>query len=84
MPIKQTHLRLDSVADQPLHSGASGSDEKISASKIQPLDSETKNNQEHDTSSRGVAGSDRNIDQARTNPLGGAGTAIHTDWFRLQ
>lgn len=61
---------------QPSHtmsSGASGSDEKISAAKIDPLASETKANVPHDQSSRGAVGSDRNIDQARIDPIGGAG-----------
>ena len=66
-----------------IHRGASGSDEKISASKIQPLDSETKHDQPHDQSSRGAAGSDRNIDQARIDPLGeqdqSHGTALQGD-----
>lgn len=60
-----------------MSSGASGSDEKISASKIQPLDSETKYNQTHDLSSRGVAGSDRNIDQTRINPTEGNRGRFH-------
>lgn len=63
--------------------GASGSDGKISASKIQPLDSEQKEDIPHDQSSRGVAGTDRSIDQTRIDPLGGAGqnktTAPHAD-----
>lgn len=45
----------------------------ISGAKIQPLDSETKANVPLDTSSRGSAGTDRTIDQARIDPLGGAG-----------
>jgi len=61
-----------------MSSGASGSDEKISASKIEPLDSETKYNQPHVQGSRGVVGTDRTIDQARTEPLGGAGQYQHT------
>ncbi|KIW97347.1 uncharacterized protein Z519_02739 [Cladophialophora bantiana CBS 173.52] len=36
--------------------GTSGSDEKISATKIQPLDSEVKANLPHDQSSGGAAG----------------------------
>ncbi|KAI6796221.1 hypothetical protein KC361_g4571 [Hortaea werneckii] len=60
-----------------MSSGASGSDEKISASKclphtqIQPLDSEQKFNTTHDLSSRGATGSDRNIDQTRLDPTAG-------------
>ncbi|KAI7527791.1 hypothetical protein KC331_g16116 [Hortaea werneckii] len=54
-----------------MSSGASGSDEKISASKIQPLDSEQKFNTTHDLSSRGATGSDRNIDQTRLEPTAG-------------
>ncbi|KAK5122886.1 hypothetical protein LTR85_003451 [Meristemomyces frigidus] len=54
-----------------MSSGASGSDEKISAAKIQPLDSDVKYNQTHDTSARGVAGTDRSIDQSRLEPLEG-------------
>ncbi|PSK46567.1 hypothetical protein B9Z65_5535 [Elsinoe australis] len=61
-----------------MSSGASGSDEKISAAKIQPLDSETKYNQARDQSSRGSAGSDRNLDQTRTEPLGVQGVGQHT------
>ncbi|EMC99882.1 hypothetical protein BAUCODRAFT_128589 [Baudoinia panamericana UAMH 10762] len=62
-----------------MSSGASGSDEKISGAKIQPLDSETKYNQTHDLSSRGVAGSDRNIDQSRIEPTeGNRGQYQHT------
>ncbi|KAJ9636273.1 hypothetical protein H2199_007948 [Coniosporium tulheliwenetii] len=53
--------------------GVTGSDEMISGAKIQPLDSETKANVPLDTSSRGSAGTDRTIDQARIDPLGGAG-----------
>ena len=56
-----------------MSSGASGSDEKISGSKIHPLASETKYNVPLDTSSRGVVGTDRNIDQARIDPVGGKG-----------
>ncbi|KAI4173791.1 MAG: hypothetical protein LQ348_006482 [Seirophora lacunosa] len=60
-----------------MSSGASGSDEKISAAKIDPLASETKANVPHDQSSRGAVGSDRNIDQARIDPIGGAGQYKH-------
>ena len=56
---------------------ASGSDEKISGTKITPLDSETKHGVEHDLSNRGAAGSDTAIDQARINPLGGAGMSFN-------
>lgn len=56
-----------------MSSGASGSDEKISGTKIDPLASEMKDNVPHDQSSCGVVGSDRNIDQARIDPIGGAG-----------
>ncbi|KAL9077879.1 MAG: hypothetical protein Q9157_003210 [Trypethelium eluteriae] len=52
---------------------------KISASKIEPLASEQKYNVEHDLSSRGAAGSDRNIDQARIDPVGGAGQYRHPE-----
>ena len=56
-----------------MSSGASGSDDKISGSKIDPLAPETKYNVPLDTSSRGVVGTDRNIDQARIDPVGGKG-----------
>lgn len=59
-----------------MSSGASGSDEKISATKIDPLASETKANVPHDQSSRGAVESDRNVDRARIAPLGGAGTSF--------
>ncbi|KAI9659045.1 MAG: hypothetical protein M1821_002005 [Bathelium mastoideum] len=62
-----------------MSSGASGSDEKISASKIDPLASDQKYGVEHDLSSRGAAGSDRNIDQTRVDPVGGAGQYRHPD-----
>ncbi|KIX96809.1 uncharacterized protein Z520_07529 [Fonsecaea multimorphosa CBS 102226] len=58
--------------------GTSGSDEKLSATKIQPLDSAVKEHQPHDQSSRGAAGTDRSIDQSRIDPLGGAGQYQHT------
>ncbi|KIW12591.1 hypothetical protein PV08_09869 [Exophiala spinifera] len=58
-------------------SGTSGSDEKISATKIDPLASDTKANQPHDQSSRGATGTDRSIDQSRIDPLGGAGRYKH-------
>ncbi|KAL8728156.1 MAG: hypothetical protein Q9181_005439 [Wetmoreana brouardii] len=57
-----------------MSSGASGSDEKISAAKIDPLASDVKANVPHDQSSRGAVGSDRNIDQARIEPVGGGAT----------
>ncbi|KAL9019978.1 MAG: hypothetical protein Q9185_002768 [Variospora sp. 1 TL-2023] len=60
-----------------MSSGASGSDEKISAAKIDPLASETKANVPHDQSSRGAVGTDRNIDQARIDPIGGVGQYKH-------
>ncbi|KAK8198754.1 hypothetical protein M8818_006621 [Zalaria obscura] len=56
-----------------MSTGASGSDEKISGAKIEPLDSETKYNTPHDQGSRGVVGTDRTIDQARIDPVGGHG-----------
>lgn len=52
---------------------ASGSDEKISGTKITPLDSEVKYGVEHDISNRGAVGSDTNIDKSRANPVGGSG-----------
>ena len=68
-----------------MSSGTSGSDEKISGSKIDPLASDIKANVPHDTSSRGVAGSDRNIDQARIDPIGGKGmpSAIYLSLFKI-
>ena len=59
-----------------MSSGASGSDEKISGSKIDPLASDIKDNVPKDLSSRGAAGSDHNIDQARIDPLGGKGVFL--------
>lgn len=56
-----------------MSSGASGSDEKISGSKIDPLASDTKANVPLDMSSRGAVGSDRTIDQARIDPIRGKG-----------
>lgn len=53
---------------------ASGSDEKVSGTKITPLESETKYGVEHDLGNRGAVGTDTNIDKSRTAPLGGAGT----------
>jgi hypothetical protein len=53
-----------------VHRGVVGSNENISASKVQPLDSEIKKGVSHDESDRGVAGTDRTLDQARTEPLG--------------
>jgi len=60
-----------------MSTGASGSDEKISASKIEPLASDVKTNVPHDQSSRGVVGTDRNIDQSRIDPIGGKGQYQH-------
>ncbi|GME22559.1 set domain-containing protein [Neofusicoccum parvum] len=57
--------------------GFTGRDETISGAKIQPLDSETKHNVEHDLSSRGAAGTDHSIDHARIEPLGGHGQFQH-------
>ncbi|KAL1636279.1 hypothetical protein SLS56_001259 [Neofusicoccum ribis] len=57
---------------------STGRDETISGAKIQPLDSETKHNVEHDLSSRGAAGTDHNIDHARIEPLGGHGKQAAT------
>ena len=59
-----------------MSSGTSGSDEKISGSKIDPLASDTKANVPLDMSSRGAIGSDRNIDQARIEPIGGRGVSL--------
>lgn len=52
---------------------ASGSDEKISGTKITPLESETKHGVEHDLGNRGAVGTNESIDKSRANPLGGAG-----------
>ncbi|KAL8701373.1 MAG: hypothetical protein Q9201_004942 [Fulgogasparrea decipioides] len=60
-----------------MSSGASGSDEKIPAAKIDPLASDVKANVPHDQSSRGAVGSDRNIDQARIEPVGGGDRFKH-------
>ncbi|MCJ1248755.1 hypothetical protein MMC30_005974 [Trapelia coarctata] len=49
-----------------------------SGAKIDPLASETKKGTPLDTSSQGVAGTDRNIDQARIHLLGGHGQYQHT------
>jgi len=56
--------------------GVTGSDKRLSATGIQPLQSEAKHGQPHDQSSRASAGSDRNIDQARLEPLGVQGTRV--------
>ncbi|KAK3716527.1 hypothetical protein LTR37_006423 [Vermiconidia calcicola] len=56
-----------------------GSDAKISGAKIDPLHSETKENVPRAESEGGVAGSDRNIDQARENPLGSQGVGKHPE-----
>ena len=56
-----------------MSTGASGSDEKISGAKIDPLASDQKEGIPHDQGSRGVAGTDRSIDQTRVEPLGGHG-----------
>ena len=73
-----------------MSSGASGSDEQISGSKVEPLASNAKEGVPLDTSSRGSVGTDRSIgespghlhrsitqltriDQARIDPVGGAG-----------
>ncbi|EKG13187.1 hypothetical protein MPH_09659 [Macrophomina phaseolina MS6] len=53
------------------------SNQKLSEAKIQPLDSETKHNIPHDESDRGVAGTNRAIDQARIDPIGGHGQYQH-------
>ena len=66
-------LRELIVTSFKMSSGASGSDENISASKIDPLASEEKHGVPHDTSSGGVTGTDRNIDQSRIDPMGGKG-----------
>ncbi|KAI4128138.1 MAG: hypothetical protein LQ338_002875 [Usnochroma carphineum] len=60
-----------------MSSGASGSDEKISATKIDPLASDVKANVPHDQSSRGFVGTDRTIDQARIDPVGGGDRYKH-------
>lgn len=56
---------------------STGSDAKISGSKIEPLDSEQKEGVSRDESGGGAAGTDVNIDQARIDPVGGKGRAIH-------
>ncbi len=45
----------------------------ISGTKIEPLDSPLKTNTPLDMSARGATGTNRTIDQARIDPLGGAG-----------
>lgn len=60
-----------------MSSGTSGSDEKISGAKIDPLASDQKTGGPHDMASRGVTGTDRNIDQARIDPIGGKGQYSH-------
>ena len=44
-----------------MSTGASGADEKIGGSKIEPLATEVKNDTPLDTSSRGATGADRSI-----------------------
>ena len=53
--------------------GVTGASETIAGSKIEPLDSKQKAGVEHALTGRGAAGPDTNIDQARIDPLGGAG-----------
>ena len=53
-----------------------GSDAKISGAKIEPLASETKEGVQSDPGGGGVAGKDRDIDQARMEPLGGHGKPL--------
>ncbi|KAJ9663640.1 hypothetical protein H2198_000652 [Neophaeococcomyces mojaviensis] len=62
-----------------MSTGTSGSNENISSSKIQSLDSDQRTGVPHDQSSRGVVGTDRSIDQARIDPLGDKGVGQHTD-----
>ncbi|KAL9110841.1 MAG: hypothetical protein Q9227_004641 [Pyrenula ochraceoflavens] len=52
-------------------SGSIGNDEIVSGAKLEPVSSSTKAGTEHDLSGRGAAGTDRNIDQTRIDPLGG-------------
>jgi hypothetical protein len=66
-----------------MSSGTSGSDEKISGAKIDPLASDQKKGVTHDLSSRGVTGTDRTIDQSRINPLGGKGNSPGSTFFSL-
>ncbi|KAI0381952.1 hypothetical protein F5Y04DRAFT_280183 [Hypomontagnella monticulosa] len=62
---------------------STGNSAQISGTKIAPLDSEVKYNTPSNGADRGSAGSNRTIDQARINPLGGKGqhqnTASHAD-----
>ncbi|KAI9664405.1 MAG: hypothetical protein M1831_002338 [Alyxoria varia] len=57
----------------------SGSDEKLSAAKVAPLASETKEGVPHDTSNRGAVGHDVDIEKAKDAPLGGRGEYQHTE-----
>ncbi|KAL1865738.1 hypothetical protein VTK73DRAFT_5084 [Phialemonium thermophilum] len=54
-----------------------GTDENISASKIQPLDSSTKTNIPRAQGEKGVAGFEEDINQSRISPLGGHGQYQH-------
>ncbi|KAI8961388.1 hypothetical protein F5Y11DRAFT_348542 [Daldinia sp. FL1419] len=76
-----------SPRDYPIHDwrpgtklilDSTGSTAEISSTKIQPLESEVKYNAPYDGEDRGSAGSNRTIDQARINPLGGRGQHQHT------
>ncbi|KIV79581.1 hypothetical protein PV11_07132 [Exophiala sideris] len=69
--------QFEHKATATMSSGTSVTDEKISASKIEPLSSEVKTNTPHDQGSRGVAGTDHSIDASRIEPLGGAGHYKH-------
>lgn len=57
-----------------------GTDENISATKIQPLDSPTKAHVPHAQGEGGVAGTDDDIDHSRIEPLGGHGETP-VGWF---
>jgi len=50
-----------------------GTDENLSASKIQPLDSENKANAPRFQGGAGVSGFEEDVDQSRIDPLGGRG-----------
>jgi hypothetical protein len=63
---------------QCLTSYRAGSDAKISGSKIDPLSSDVKTGVPSAESSGGVAGTDHNVDQARIEPVGGAGVYLST------
>jgi len=69
LPIDNTTPSFKIYPSFEVSSGTSGSDEKISSAKIDPLASDQREGVTHDLSSRGVIGTDRSIDQSKIDPL---------------